>query len=562
MASYHCSIKEPLSRGKGQSLMAKSAYNARTKFRDERTGETTKDYEYKGGLLASFVTFDPKCKAPEWFKTDPERMLNAAAAAEKRKDAREGQEIVFGFIHELGSEKNRFMLNDFLREQFTRREVGRVAFVNIHAPSETGDQRNEHAHVLLLLREAGPEGFGNRLPALEPEDYERIRQKWAEKGAKELRKEGTAIRAAGDEDRADALELEADRYAEGWRTLEQQRQAALERGDLAHAETLNREATRHRGPAVDAIERAGQETERGNAYRDTLEDNKTTAELKIELAEIQKAIADYERDWIEAVERAGIEKEKIERRLVPDPTAPAGPARQEQAAHPTPEGLRGTPADIRQAVQSSDSATALAAALADKGIVLAMTTKEEAERSRSDAAAAKEQGQYAPIYREGEIVAVDQYAHAYRLTQEKTGIDRRDMQRYLRTLDTSQMQGIEATQDVMHSRLELEQGAEFAERAPQRGGMRQQQEFMNDYNDRAQDHMEALFRERDHEERRRTDQEQRRETAEQDRQSDYLDQQRQERELFEPPQPESKEERRQPPTIKSPRTPSTERGRE
>jgi hypothetical protein len=114
----------------------------------------------------------------------------------------------------------------------------------------------------------------------------------------------------------------------------------------------------------------------------------------------------------------------------------------------------------------------------------------------------------------------------------------------------------------MHSRLELEQGAEFAERAPQRGGMRQQQEFMNDYNDRAQDHMEALFRERDHEERRRTDQEQRRETAEQDRQSDYLDQQRQERELFEPPQPESKEERRQPPTIKSPRTPSTERGRE
>ena len=131
---------------------------------------------------------------------------------------------------------------------------------------------------------------------------------------------------------------------------------------------------------------------------------------------------------------------------MPFPAAPAGPARLEKAA---PEGLRGTPAEIRQAVQSSDIPKALAAALADRGIVLAMTTKEEAERSRGNAAAAQENGSYAPICREGEILAVDQRAYVYRLTQEKTGINRRDMQRYLRTLDTASFQGIDATRETL-----------------------------------------------------------------------------------------------------------------
>ena len=293
--------------------------------------------------------------------------------------------------------------------------------------------------------------MSKRLPELEPEDYERIRQKWAEKGAKELRKAGFA--------------LEADRYAEGWRKLEQQRQAALERGDLAHAETLKREATKHRGPAADALERKGQQTERGDIHRDTDQRNEqaraNNAALKIELAEIQNAIARHEREWSDAVAKAAIEKEKIERRFVePKPERGALAGGQDTAPEATrdhrpeaaPEELKGTTAAIWLAHHSSDSARSFAVALAEKGIAVAITTKEDAEKSRTAAAAAQEKGSYAPVYRVGEIVAVTDRATVYRLNESTTGSKFADMQRYMRTLDTSQLRGIEAAKQMMHDR--------------------------------------------------------------------------------------------------------------
>jgi len=138
--------------------------------------------------------------------------------------------------------------------------------------------------------------------------------------------------------------------------------------------------------------------------------------------------------------------------------APAEPARQQNTGQqkeittkPLPQ-LYGTSAEIWRACYASDNPKALQDALNKKGIVLAMATKQEAERSHKDAAAAQEQGKYAPIFREGEIVAVDERAYVYRLTKEKTGIDRRDMQRYLRTLDTSKMQGIDDARKMMKDR--------------------------------------------------------------------------------------------------------------
>jgi hypothetical protein len=81
-----------------------------------------------------------------------------------------------------------------------------------------------------------------------------LRKKWAQKAAKELRKAG--------------FELEADRFAVGHREIHDQREAALERGDMEWAEHLNREPTTHRGPVIDAMERRGAETHRGREIRE------------------------------------------------------------------------------------------------------------------------------------------------------------------------------------------------------------------------------------------------------------------------------------------------------
>jgi hypothetical protein len=53
MATYHLSAKT-VSRGDGQSVVAKAAYNSRDKIRDERTGEL-KDYAHKTGLMFSGI---------------------------------------------------------------------------------------------------------------------------------------------------------------------------------------------------------------------------------------------------------------------------------------------------------------------------------------------------------------------------------------------------------------------------------------------------------------------------------------------------------------------------
>ena len=280
MAQYRLSVQKPISRGKGQSAIAKAAYNAREKITDERTGQVKNYARNKEDVIFSGIFLDTKRNAPEWAQ-DRAALWNAAVTAEKRKDAREAQEIILNLPHELTDQQRRYMLTDFVREQLTR-NTGRVVDVNIHRPPMEGDDRNYHAHLLMTLREIGPDGFGKRLPEMNPEQIERLREGWAERGAKELRKAG--------------FEIEGDRWAVGHLSLDRQRQAALERGDLAHAEALDKEPTKHRGPGASAMERKGFETDRGSAERETVSANQEAAKLKRELAELDRQIAAAERE--------------------------------------------------------------------------------------------------------------------------------------------------------------------------------------------------------------------------------------------------------------------------
>jgi hypothetical protein len=280
MAQYRLSVQKPISRGKGQSGIAKAAYNAREKITDERTGQVKNYGRNQADVLFSGIFLDSKRNAPAWVQ-DRSALWNAAVTAEKRKDAREAQEIILNLPHELTDKQRRYMLTDFVREQLTR-STGRVVDVNIHRPPLQGDDRNYHGHLLMTLREIGPDGFGKRLPEMTPDQIDRLREKWAERGATELRKAG--------------FEIEADRWAVGHLSLDRQREAAKERGDLAHAETLDKEPTKHRGPGASAMERKGTETDRGNAEREVVNANSETARLKTELAAIDRQIAAAERE--------------------------------------------------------------------------------------------------------------------------------------------------------------------------------------------------------------------------------------------------------------------------
>ena len=83
--------------------------------------------------------------------------------------------------------------------------------------------------------------------------------------------------------------------------------------------------------------------------------------------------------------------------------------------------VSGTAAEIRVAWALSRTPSEIEDALAARGIGLALVSPEEAYASERRAALAKEAGKFAPVLREGEIVAVNGRGSVYRLDERTTG---------------------------------------------------------------------------------------------------------------------------------------------
>jgi hypothetical protein len=158
-------------------------------------------------------------------------------------------------------------VTDFVREQFMRK--GMIADLAIHKPGNDGDQRNHHAHILLTMREIGPDGFGPKVR--EWNDRNNV-EKWRE-----------------------AWERTTNRY------LERHGHAArIDRRSL-EAQGIDREPTTHRGPQVDGIEHRGVEAEH---TRENVGRQAELSRLQAELAEVEAQIAAERKLSIELNEAA------------------------------------------------------------------------------------------------------------------------------------------------------------------------------------------------------------------------------------------------------------------
>ena len=111
--------------------------------------------------------------------------------------------------------------------------------------------------------------------------------------------------------------------------------------------------------------------------------------------------------------------------------------------------LNATIANIRLAYSLSQSPDAFIRNLDETGFKLARATKDEADRSHRNAAFAEEIGRYAPEYREGDYVAINERGRGYSLNRRTTGDSRDEIAAFMRTADPAKIQGIDATrQDV------------------------------------------------------------------------------------------------------------------
>ncbi len=175
MAIFHLAA-QVIGRSSGRSATAAAAYRAGARIDDARTGEIH-NYTRKHGVRETFI-LAPENAAP-WM-LDRASLWNGVEAVEKRKDAQLCREIEIGLPAELEHQDRRTLLVEFIQEEFIAR--GMIADVAMHAPGREGDRRNEHAHILLTMRQIEDDVFGKKAREWnDPALVETWRANWAER---------------------------------------------------------------------------------------------------------------------------------------------------------------------------------------------------------------------------------------------------------------------------------------------------------------------------------------------------------------------------------------------
>jgi Ti-type conjugative transfer relaxase TraA len=156
MAIYHFSAKV-ISRANGSSAVAAAAYRSASELHDERLGRSH-NFSNKAGVEHSEI-MAPEGSPERW--QDRQTLWNEVEAFEKRKDAQLAREIEFSIPRELDQAQGIELARDFVQREFVDR--GMVADLNVHWDVGPDGLAKPHAHVMLSMREAGPEGFGKKV---------------------------------------------------------------------------------------------------------------------------------------------------------------------------------------------------------------------------------------------------------------------------------------------------------------------------------------------------------------------------------------------------------------
>ena len=272
VAIFHLSVKT-ISRSAGRSATAAAAYRAGVDITDERTGELHA-YSRKGGVESAALVLP--AGAPAW-AADRAALWNAAERVETRKNSTVAREFEIALPEELSPAERQRLAHDLAREIVARH--GCAADVAIHAPGKAGDHRNHHAHILLSTRRLGPEGFTEKTRELDdqktgPQLVAQWRERFASLQNARLRENDIAVRV-------------------DHRTLA--------------AQGIDREPTRHLGPAATGYERRTGEPSRRRLdfeaeVADRLARAKEAGELERQGKALDRSILDLSGD-LEAAKR-------------------------------------------------------------------------------------------------------------------------------------------------------------------------------------------------------------------------------------------------------------------
>lgn len=239
MAIYHLSTK-PVSRSSGRSAVASAAYRCAVLLTNHRDG-LVHEFTRKEGVEHIEIVL-PDGLSADW-ALDRSALWNAAEFAEKRKDARVAREFEIALPHELSPEGRLKAARAFAQDLANR--YGAAVDFAIHSPSEHGDIRNYHAHVLMTTRQVGRTGLGEKTylehknarllangMATTDMQLRDIRQAWEGIANRQLQREGLDVRIDHRSHAERGLELSPTEHMGVHASQMQQQGMAVERGRL------------------------------------------------------------------------------------------------------------------------------------------------------------------------------------------------------------------------------------------------------------------------------------------------------------------------------------------
>lgn len=264
MAIYHLCIKI-ISRGKGKSAVAASAYRSGEKIKNEYDG-IVHDFTRKGGIAHIEILLPQN--APQEF-SDRGALWNSVEKIEKSKNSQLAREIEIALPKELDREKQIELVREYVKENFVK--VGMCADIALH---DKGDG-NPHAHILLTMRPLNEDttwGAKSKKEYILDENGEKVKLK---NGNYKTRKINTVD--WNEQDKAEhwrkAWADITNKYLEENNIQEKVDHRSYQRQGIEQIPTI------HLGVSATQMEKKGIATDRGNINREIKHQNKILREI-------------------------------------------------------------------------------------------------------------------------------------------------------------------------------------------------------------------------------------------------------------------------------------------
>ena len=275
MAIYHLSIKI-ISRGKGKSAVAASAYRSGEKIKNEYDG-IVHDFTRKGGIAHTEIILPQN--APQEF-SDRGTLWNSVEKIEKSKNSQLAREIEVALPKELNREKQIELVREYVKENFVK--IGMCADIALHDK----DDGNPHAHILLTMRPLNEDktwGAKSKKEYILDENGEKVKLK---NGNYKTRKINTVDWNEQDK---------AEHWRKAWADITNKYLEENSIQDKVDHRSYQRQGieeipTIHLGVSASQMEKKGIATDRGNINREIRKQNRLLQEIKLRIKALMRWI--------------------------------------------------------------------------------------------------------------------------------------------------------------------------------------------------------------------------------------------------------------------------------